>query len=32
MSVRHNILIIPVPVISGAIPAQFQGFTTVLCD
>jgi len=32
LSVRHHILIIPVPGISGAIPAQDQGFTTALCD
>ena len=32
LSVRHHILLIPVPGISGAIPAQDQGFTTALCD
>jgi len=31
LSVRHHILIIPVTGISGAIPAQDQGFTTALC-
>ena len=30
LSVRHHILIIPVSGISGAIPAQDQGFTTAL--
>jgi hypothetical protein len=29
---RHHILIIPVPIISGAIPAQDQGFITALYD
>ena len=32
LSVRHHILPIPVPVISGTIPAQDQGFTTAFCD
>ena len=32
LRLRHHILIIPVVVISGAIPAQDQGFTTALCD
>ena len=32
LRLRHHILPISVPVISGTIPAQFQGFTTVLCD
>ena len=29
---RHNILIISVSGIFGAIPAQDQGFTTAFCD
>jgi len=32
LSLRHHILIILVPVISGAIPVQDQGFTIELCD
>jgi hypothetical protein len=32
LSLRHHILIIPVTGISGAIPAQDQGFTTALCN
>ena len=32
LRLRHHILPIPVPGISGAIPAQDQGFTTALCD
>ena len=32
LRLRHHILPVSVPVISGAIPAQDQGFTTALCD
>ena len=32
LRLRHHILIIPVVVIFGTIPAQDQGFTTAFCD
>ena len=32
LRLRHHILPVPVSGISGAIPAQDQGFTTALCD